>query len=567
MNCSPIFALVLLAGCGASARSIEPQGSSPMHTRIATDAVLYVDGRVHTLVDGEARASGFRVESGRITHVWTGEVPAGLEGRRVDLAGATVLPGLVDAHFHLRDVGAAASELDLRAATSAEDAAALVAAAASRIPAGQPIVGSGWDQNDWATHEMPTHEVLDRAAPDHPVVLSRIDGHAIWVNARALELAHVDRRTADPSGGEILRDRRGNPTGVLVDGAIDLVASQLPEATPEQIRSELLAGLERCRRVGLTAVHDMGTSAAELTVLRELEREGLLTLRVTSYVRVDDFESISSSPPDREGLLQVVGAKLFADGALGSRGAALLEPYADREETRGLLVTPEETLREQAALVHARGYQLAIHAIGDRGNRVALDAIEAAQHGDTSRRHRIEHAQVIAAADIPRFAQLGVVASMQPTHATSDMPWAEARLGAQRIAGAYAWRTLLDASATLVFGSDAPVESENPWLGVYAAVTRTDREGMPEGGWRPYERLGVGEVLTRFTHWPAEVAGLAQEASPDEPGHDDLGRIREGAQADFVVIDRDPFEIAASDLDDVQTLRTIVGGTQVYEAH
>ena len=557
---TPSIAVALvLAACGSAEPVAEeptpPPSPTPTATAAGTDAVILTGGVVHTMDPDGPQASAVRFEGGVITHVIDGEVPEGLTGERVDLANAAVLPGLHDAHLHLRGLGASARQLDLRDTESAEQIAAKVRQAAAEAPEGTWIRGRGWDQNDWEVSELPTHGALDEAAGEHPVWLTRIDGHAVWVNARALELAGIDADTDDPPGGEILRDEDGEPTGVFVDNAIELLEEQLAHGSPEEIRADLERGIEMANRVGLTAVHDMGTTPATLEVLRAMEREGALTLRVFAYLGgdFDALEPLLAEPPDREGLLRVVGVKLYADGALGSRGAALTAPYSDRPDTRGLLVTEPEDLARRATRVHEAGYQLAIHAIGDRGNRVALDAIQEAQGDDRSRGHRIEHAQVVGEQDFRRFANLGVTASMQPTHATSDMPWAEQRVGGGRIRGAYAWKTMQEHEVPLAFGSDAPVERESPWLGIYAAVTRQDPEGQPEGGWYPSQRVSVREAIAGFSRDAARAAGA-----------DELGVIRVGAPADLTVVRPDPLSVQPTELDDVETVRTVVAGETVY---
>jgi predicted amidohydrolase YtcJ len=525
----------------------------------ADEGVIYAGGVVRTFGTALPLASGLRVEGGRVTHVFAAgaELPAGLAGRRVDLCGATVLPGLTDAHLHLQSLGAASRRLDLRGARSEAEAAALVRETAALTPAGHWIQGRGWDQNSWPGGEMPGRAALDRAAPDNPVLLTRVDGHALWVNGHALALAGITAATPDPSGGEILRHFvHGEPTGVLVDTAADLIEDRLPAPTAAEVRANLMAALDLCRRAGLTAVHDMGTSPEALDALRALESEGRLTLRVFVYLGGpwDRVEAALRGPIEQGELVRVVGAKLFVDGALGSRGAALLVPYSDRPDTSGLVVTPPEELARRVRVVDAAGLQVAIHAIGDRANRTALDAIAALGPVRRARRHRIEHAQVVSPGDVARFAALGVVASMQPTHATSDMGWAPARLGPGRLAGAYAWRTLLRAGATLVLGSDAPVESHDPWRGVYAAVTGQDLSGQPPGGFQPAERLTVTEALEGFCVSPAAVVGAGPAA------------IVPGAPADLTVVDLDPLAPGTSParLARARALRTVVAGREVW---
>ncbi|RLB55539.1 MAG: amidohydrolase, partial [Deltaproteobacteria bacterium] len=413
--------LLLVTACGSSPA---PQPEAPM----SSDAVVYVNARLLTLDDRDRAATALRVEGGHITHVLDADDEA-LSGQRVDLEGATIVPGLVDAHLHLRSLGRARRSVDLLGAQSADEVIARIREAAANTPPGQWIRGRGWDQNDWAETVFPTHEALSAAVPDHPVWLVRVDGHAVWVNARAMELAALDAMEAgapSPEGGEIVRDAEGAPTGIFIDNAMDLLGGALPEDSAEEIRGDLERAMRLCAQAGVTGVHDMGVGLETLTELRALEAEGRMPVRVTVYLAggAPGVDALLESPPDNEGLLRVVGVKYFSDGALGSRGAALFEDYADRPGHRGLLVLSTEELTTRARHAHAAGYQLAIHAIGDQGIASALDAIAAAVGDETSHRHRIEHVQVIRAEDVPRLASLGVVASMQPKHATSDMPWA-----------------------------------------------------------------------------------------------------------------------------------------------
>jgi len=536
--------LLFLAACSTPA-PVAP-GSEPEREAAPSDPVADTStAEVWTWAQG-----GLRLADGQITDVFQGPAPEGLTGALVDLGNATVLPGLVDAHLHLRGIGRADRQLKLVGTDSAEAVAAIVAGATERAP-GSWIRGRGWDQNDWAVQEFPTAAVLDAVAPNHPVWLSRVDGHAVWVNSKAMALAGITADTRSPDGGSIERGPDGAPTGVFVDAAIGLVAGQLPEPTDAEVRADLLRGIELCQQAGLTGVHDMGVGRQALAQMQALEREGKLGLRVTAYLsNSDDLAERLQTPPDREGLLQVPGVKLFADGALGSRGAALKADYGDRPGHTGLLQMTPEQLRARVKLVHDAGYQVAIHAIGDRGIREAITAIQEAQGDDRSRRHRIEHLQVLDLADLDDLRAAGIVASMQPTHATSDMPWAEARVG-DRIEGAYAWRTLLDAGVPLAFGSDAPVEEHSPHFGLHAAIRRTSPDGQPTGGWRVAEALSGAEAVAAFT------AGAAYA------GHRSGGALIAGAPADLTVLDVDPRDPAAATID-AKVLRTVVQGRTVY---
>lgn len=544
----------------------------PSTARAQTPADLVVlDAVVHTMDPERPRAAALAVAEGRIVAVGsTQEIEAhrGDGTEVIDAGGRAVVPGLIDAHAHVENLGEILRTLDLVGTSGPEEIARLVREAAAGRPPGEWIVGRGWDQNDWSAPEryFPDREILDRAAPENPVFLRRVDGHAVWVNSEALDRAGIDARTADPPGGKILRSGMGRPTGILIDDAEDLVEPFI-EPDAREIADRLEAAQEHLVALGLTGVHDMGTKRAELEVYRRWATSERLTIRLVSYLDSDEtgfLEEWAAGERNRAGPLRVVGAKLYADGALGSRGAALLEPYSDEPDNRGLLVTDADTLAARAERARRVGLQPAIHAIGDRGNRVALDVLAAVERAVASREERpapsppprIEHAQVIAPEDIPRFAELGVIASVQPTHATSDMYWAEERVGARRIAGAYAWRTLREAGVALACGSDFPVENANPFHGLHAAVTRMDREGWPEGGWRPEERMTRWEALACFTLGAAAAAGM----------EDEVGSLEVGKRADFAILDRDPMTVPESEIWKVRPVRTMIGGETVYDA-
>jgi len=552
-----LASLLLLAAFGCSRRDAN-----------RADIVL-VNARIHTLSGDinhtEPDATALAVRGDEIVYVggddgaqaWVGEGT-----RRIDLAGAAVLPGLVDAHAHLADLGHLLREVSLFGTPSSEDVRRLVMAAVASAPAGTWVRGRGWDQNDWAEKAFPGWRDL-AGTESHPVVLERVDGHAYWLNQTALSACGITRDTRDPAGGRIVRDASGEPTGILVDEAQELVETQLPEPGPAEMDTSLARATRECVRLGLTGVHDAGTTRAELDALRRLAEAGRLPINV--YVMLDSdepglvSEQFARGPAEEFGGRIVIRAlKLRADGALGSRGAALLADYSDDAGNRGLDVDAADSLfaGTQAALRH--GFQVATHAIGDRGNRTILDLYERALAEANARnaRLRVEHCQVLSPDDIPRFAALGVVASMQPTHATSDMPWAETRVGPERLAGAYAWRTLMQSGATLAFGSDFPVESANPLLGLYAAVTRQDAAGNPEGGWRAAEALTLDEAVRAFTQ------GSAWAAFDEARG----GTIAIGRRADLTILERDPYQLPASALLDLRVRATVVRGAVVYEA-
>jgi len=550
----------LLAAAGLAA-SLASAADAPAQTT----AGALVNARILTLSDDAPVAEAMAWDAtGRIVAVGTREEAlAAADGAAIhDAGGGTVLPGLIDAHAHLMGLGFALMRADLVGAGSKAEVLERLTAFAARLPDGAWLLGRGWDQNDWPGQAFPTAADLDAAFPDRPVWLTRVDGHAGWANSAAMRRTGRDLSGDwQPAGGRIVREG-GEPTGVFVDAAMGLVGDAVPPPD-ERLREEALSrALAAAARVGLTGVHDMGTSLGDLRLYRRFADEGRLTLRVVAYADGDAaaLDELCRSGPYRHpgGRVRMAGVKFYADGALGSRGAALEAPYSDDHGNRGLLVTPPADLLEAMRKARRCGAQVATHAIGDRGNRVVLDdyaAVLGEAAGD-DHRWRVEHAQVVSLDDIPAFARLGAVASMQPTHATSDMPWAEARLGRERLAGAYAWRRFLDAGVRLPLGSDFPVESVDPRLGLYAAVTRQDLEGRPPGGWLPGQKLTPGEALAGFTS-EAAWAGFME---------DEVGRLAPGLRADFVVLDGDPLSVPAAGLPRIEVRSTWVDGTRVYAA-
>jgi predicted amidohydrolase YtcJ len=478
--------------------------------------------------------------------------------RVIDAGKATILPGLVDAHAHLYGLGQSLDTVNLTNTTSFAEVLQRVRERSATLPAGEWVIGRGWDQNDWSVKEFPTAADVDSVVSDRPVWLERVDGHAAIANTAALRAGGVTAATADPDGGRIIRDSAGNPTGVFVDAAMNLIDRVQPAVTFEQRKRRVAAAAQRIAQEGLTAIHDAGGDNETIRAVRELIDEGRFPIRL--YVMLGDDDALlrewfARGPlNDHAGRLTVRSVKLYADGALGSRGAALLAPYSDDPGNSGLMIGTPEHIADVSRRAKSAGFQVNTHAIGDRGVRNVLDAYERAGV-TTSDRFRIEHLQVIALDDIPRLARSGVIASMQPTHATSDMYWAEARLGPQRVRGAYAWRSVLSSGARLALGSDFPVEEVNPWHGIYAAVTRQDQKAYPSGGWYMSEALSLAEAIRGFTSDAAFAAFQEQSRGTIEPGK----------LADFTIVEGNVFAAPARDLYKTRVTHTVVGGVVVYE--
>lgn len=554
-----IVGAAVLSGCPSSQTQKTPPPPPPAPK---ADLAL-VGGTVVTLDDNHTGATAIALKDGVVLAVGDDsqiQRHIGPDTKVVGLVGRTAVPGLSDAHMHLAGLGIRRSGVDLVGTQSVDDIKQRVAEAVKNAKEGEWILGRGWDQNDWATSRrrrarFPSARDLDKVAPNHPVVLTRIDGHAIWVNSKAMAAAGVTRRTKSPRGGKIIKSR-GRPQGIFVDNAIGLIRSKMPPFTPEQMERAILLGQKECLAAGLTHVQDMGASPESIAVMKQLDEAGKLRLRV--YVMHDGDakdlgEVLSDGPIFAEGnqRLTVRGVKFYMDGALGSRGAALFEAYSDDKRNKGLLVTEPDEYEARVRLAAKNGFQVATHAIGDRANRIVLDTYEKVFGAEASaQRPRVEHAQILAVEDIPRFASIGVIASMQPTHATSDMPWAEARVGPDRIKGGYAWQSLLTANATVAAGSDAPVEDISPLLGLYAAVTRQDMFGSPEGGWIPAEKMTPKQALEAFTKGAAWAAFREDEA----------GTLAPGMAADVTVLDQNPLTAGEIELAQTQVMLTIVGG-------
>ncbi|MDB4426593.1 amidohydrolase family protein [Porticoccaceae bacterium] len=507
--------------------------------------------------------SAMAIRDGKVLATGDSEIAANYpKAEKFDGQGKTLIPGIIDAHGHVSSLGFTLLSIDVRGLASARQAAEKVANYAAEQPQLQWIKGRGWNQVLWPDQQFPTAALLDQFIDDRPVWLNRVDGHAGWANSAAMKAAGIDKNTLSPAGGEILRDADGIPTGVFIDNAMDLIAQAVPKPTADEITVALDTVSKHLLKLGITSTHDAGVSATEHALYRELADSGAMQVRL--------YGMISSTDPELEQILAAghsLGSndmysarsiKIYTDGALGSRGAALIEPYQDRPDHSGLLLTSAEQLRQLFSLATKAEFQVAIHAIGDKGNRIALDEIEHAYNtvGGRHLRHRIEHSQVVALSDLPRFKSLDVIPSMQPTHATSDMNMAEDRIGAERLKGAYAWRSFLNQGSRVVSGSDFPVELAAPFDGIHAAVTRQNKANQPEGGWIAEEAMTIKETMRSFS---IDAAWAAHQ-------EDRLGGLTPGKWADFILLDQDIYHIAPKDLWKTQVLETWLAGERVFKA-
>jgi predicted amidohydrolase YtcJ len=506
-------------------------------------------------------------DNGRIIAVGTAADVAARAPRakHVDIGGRTVLPGLIDAHGHVFGLGEMLIQLDLADTTSlqqAQKAIADYARAQANGPKGAWLRGRGWNQEKWQLGRFPTAKELDGIVADRPVWLERIDSHAGWANSRAMALAGITDKTPDPVGGKIVRDANGVATGVLVDAAQDLMKKVLPQPTEQDGRVMLDHALQKMASVGLTSAHDAGITAAQDKLYRDYADHGKLTTRIYAMIggTGPDFDQLSKNGPlngygkDTYALRAV---KLYADGALGSRGAALILPYTDEPHSHGLLFHSDAEIDTMIAKAMQKGYQVNVHAIGDASNKQILDAFakEIPAHHTQDQRNRIEHAQIVQPEDIPRFKTIGIIPSMQPTHATSDKNMAEQRIGHARMQGAYAWRTFLQQGSRIACGSDFPVEAPNPFFGIHAAVTRQDASGQPIAGWYPEQEMSLKEAFRCFT-LDAAYAGHQEKT---------LGSLEVGKYADFIVVDQDLFKVSVYDIYKTTVLETWQAGHRVYK--
>jgi predicted amidohydrolase YtcJ len=478
---------------------------------------------------------------------------------KLDGKGRTLIPGLIDAHGHFMALGFQALQLNLFDTNTLTDAQDRLRKFAAGHPNSAWIRGSGWNQERWGLGRFPTAADIDPIVRDRPVVLARVDGHALLTNSAAMAAAGITAKTPNPAGGRIERDAAGKPTGVFVDKAQDLIEQAVPAPVPRERDAAFAKAQEILLGFGITATADMGTSTDDWQVMRRAGDRGDLRVRIVSYaLGIEPMISIAGTGPTPwlyDGHLRIVGVKLFADGALGSRGAWLKAPYADAPKERGLQFLDDAKLRNLMSRASMDGFQVAIHAIGDAANAQALDAIdELAETYKGDRRWRIEHAQIVDPVDLPRFARHGIVASMQPVHQTSDRLMAEARLGPVRLTGAYAWASMLRNNVPLAFGSDYPVESPDPFANIAAAISREDTQGQPRGGWMPAEKLTFDQALAAFTTGGA-YAAFAE---------DRIGTLQPGRMADFLLIDRDIAAATPADIRATQVTETWIGGKRVW---
>ena len=544
---------------------------TPSQTTIKPADLVFKNGNIYTVHDSQPKAEAVAIKGNRIIFVGSNREAQKYVGgttRILDLKGRTVVPGMTDSHQHLAGVGFREMTLNLEGTTSLGDFLAKVKNRVDRARPGEWVTGRGWIETFWSPPAFPTRAQLDEIAPNNPVILTRADGHASVVNSAALKIASVDRNTPNPFGGEISKSPDDEPNGMLLDAAQGLVRRHIPATTPQDAERAVILGVKRNIELGWTQIQDAGGSYAEAGLFRKLYGEGKIKLRIYKAVH-----GPGSSAAQLLAAGPIIGAfdhrftfrtiKVVSDGALGSRGAALLEPYADAPNTSGFLTVKQEELAPMLALALEKGIQVETHAIGDRANRFTLDQYEKAfndvppgQRKVAQPRWRVEHSQIVNPADIPRFAKLGVIPSMQPSHAIGDLHFAPSRVGIARLKGAYAWQSFIKSGAIIPGGSDAPVERGEPMIEFYAAVARKDMKGFSGDGWHPEEAVTREQGLKMFTIWPAYAA--FEEAL--------RGSIEIGKLADFTILSADIMKIPVTEILKTRCVMTVIGGEIVYEA-
>ncbi|MBT7902171.1 MAG: amidohydrolase [Candidatus Marinimicrobia bacterium] len=476
----------------------------------------------------------------------------------IDLKGGWAYPGFIDGHMHLTGLGWSLETLDLVGTHSKKSILSIIEKATLKTPTGHWIQGRGWDQNDWQNASYPTAKDLDSVSSEHPVVLRRIDGHALWANTRAMEIAGISIKIIEPKGGNILYDELNKPTGVFIDNAMTLITDYIPKSTENDKYRQITKAQTLLNSLGITSVHDAGTGVKDIRAIKQLIKENNLSVRVFAMLNdtPEDYEPfLEKGPITHTPFLTVRTLKVYMDGALGSRGAALLAPYSDDQHQSGLLFMNKDELAAIVQTFNSAGFQVNTHGIGDRAIRIILDAYE--ESGMKEMRNRIEHAQIVHPIDLKRFKKLGVIPAMQATHCTSDMPWIGERLGVERLSRAYPWQSFAQLGNPIPGGSDAPVEFPDPLAGIYAAITRQDSLGWPDGGWQQQERLTLKQAVQMYTEWPAY-------ASFEE---NNKGKIDVGYYADFTVLDRQLSDENPKMILDTKVIQTIVNGKIVYQSY
>jgi len=564
---SSSLAMLSLGACAlALSGCFDPQAINRASGDSTADAV-FTGGPIYTGVDSQPTAELIAVEDGRIVFVGSladGEAYIGEDTRTVDLAGATLFPGFTDAHAHIIGVGERERSLNLEGTASIEDLKARVAQAAADESA-SIITGRGWIETHWPEGRFPTAADLDEVEAERPVILMRADGHALVANSAALQAAQITAATPDPEGGAILKDETGQPNGMIIDAAMAPFAALAGEPSGEERETLYRLGAEVMASHGWTSVHDMSVPYADVDIMARLAEAGDLPIRISVYANPEDYDAVAARTPrlEADGRVIARGVKFYMDGALGSRGAALLEPYDDAPDTTGLFLSEEERAEAMMQRALQDGVQLAIHAIGDAGNRNVLDwmedsfeAVPAAERAVAEPRWRVEHAQILHPNDIPRFGEMDVIASMQPSHAIGDLHFAASRIGLHRLEGAYAWRSLIDSGAIIAGGSDAPVERGEARIEFYAAAVRRDLNGFADDYWGLDQALDRVTALKLFTIWPAYATFR----------EDELGTIEVGKLADFSVFDRDLMTVPDDELPDARPVMTVIEGEVVWRA-